>query len=133
MNQSLKDRLFWFILTAVIVIGLYYLVLFLIRLWAKRTKSFVPTLIDRDIHLPGILLIIAFLLNISVNFFQDFVSARIYSLISHGANILQIIALGYFFIKLVTFFKSVIIQYKKSKNIDDFALRSASTKFNLIQ
>ena len=115
-------------------VALFYLLFFALRNVLKNKKGGVIALLDEHIHLPGILMFIAIIINIVFQKFKSFiVPPSLYDQISHGIEIMLIICIGYFLIKVSEFVKDFILHYYERREHQDYSLRSAKTKYQLLQ
>lgn len=121
------------LLIAAIGIALYYLLFFLVRWWSKSQKSFVPALIDKHIHLSGLLLFLSVIANIALTNFRYYLQDSIYDSLAQAVRIALILAIGFFLVKVTALIKDLVLSLYGRREYKDYTLRSVKTKFQLIQ
>src|SRR5438045_379069 len=106
MNFFTPDNLFNQVVSALLITGagilVFYLLFFLLKRWSRSKKHFLPRLIDKNLHLPGLLLFIAITLLIDLNIFQDYFGKVAAGNLRHGLKIILIIASGFFLTRSVS-------------------------------
>ncbi|MDB5228935.1 MAG: rane protein [Bacteroidota bacterium] len=120
---------------AAITVGgilLFYLLFFGVKKWSKEEKRFFPTLIDKHLHAPGVMLFTLITLNIDFKLFKNYIVTSVYTNVNHLLHVLLIISVGYMLRKMVSFFYDVIVAIYSRKEYKDYTLRSVRTQYYLI-
>lgn len=119
----------------VIIVGLllFYFTFYIIKKWLKRKDRVIPKLLDKHLHIAGLLFIIALTLNINLEIFKDDINIRAFLIIKHLLRIIFILSIGYVLMKTLSLFKNLIITKVKRKESQDYKLRSVKTQYSLIQ
>src|SRR5215217_4256311 len=122
--------------TVLIIVGgviVYYLLFFLVRQLAKSKRNFIPKILDKHIHLAGLLMFIAIISNIALRNFKSYTGDHLYSVLAHAVEIFVIIATGFVIAKVIAFLKDMLLAYYKSREYKDYTMRSVTTKYQLVQ
>jgi small-conductance mechanosensitive channel len=114
-------------------IALFYIIFYFIKRWANRKKSFIPGLIDKNIHLPGLLFFIFIALNLNIEKFRDQLDPKAYQVIKHWLEILLIAASGFLVARIISLFKDIVIHFYERQKRHDYKLRKVKTQYLLIQ
>lgn len=111
----------------------FYLVFFIIKKWSSKQKAFIPALLERHIHRAGEMLFITAMLSVSLQWFSDLVTGRMYEILVHIARVAMILAIAFFIIRAISFVHDLLIKYYSLHEFHDYTLRSVRTKFHLLR
>lgn len=114
-------------------LALFYGIFYFIKKWSKSKTYQLPKLLDKHLHLPGLLLFIIITLNFNLAPFHRYINNIVYGYFLHLNHILLILAIGFLFIRLVTFARDFSLHFYARKASEDYRLRTAKTKFQLIE
>ena len=114
-------------------VTIFYLMFFVLKQEVKKRKVYIITLLNKHIHLAGFLLFISIIFTIVLQKFKEFILPIPYQRISHLTEILLIISIGFFVIKVVEFMKDFILRFYERRDKKDYSFRSAKTKYQLLQ
>lgn len=114
-------------------VAVYYLLFFTLKQLIKRYKANVIRLINKHVHLSGLLIFITIISNIVLQKFKAFILPLLFERFDHLMEILLIISIGYFIMKVVEFIKDFILYYYERREKSDYSFRSAKTKYHLLQ
>lgn len=119
----------------VTVVGLllFYLTFYIIKKCLKRKDRIIPVLLDKHLHIAGLLFIIVLTLNINLEIFKDDINIRAFLIIKHLLRIILLLSIGYVLMKTLSLFKNLIITRVKRKESHEYKLRSVKTQYSLIQ
>lgn len=132
-NQiTLSQAIISTLITLASGIAIFYFLFFALRQLMKKKKTFVTNLLDKHIHSAGILLFIFIITNIVFEKFKQFILTEHFSKISHLIEIMLIISIGIFIMKVAGFLKDFILHYYEKRKRIDYSLRSAKTKYQLL-
>ncbi len=112
---------------------LFYVLFYILKKWSRSKRHVIPRLLEDHIHLPGVLLFIVISITITLPEFKSYLGKKLYENLAHACTILLIITVSYLCIKLVRLTREIILAFYNRKEYKDYTLRSARTKFQLIQ
>jgi small-conductance mechanosensitive channel len=134
----MKTDLFFEIVSTVISITggivLFQVIFYFLKRWARKKKRIIPTLLNRYVYVPGLCLMIAVTLWITLLLFKDQLSIKYYLVTRHALMIGIIGAAGFLCIRAITVFRELALyKYTVQETQRDYSYRKAKTKFQLIQ
>jgi small-conductance mechanosensitive channel len=113
---------------------IYQVVFFLLRFWARRKKKrILPDLLNRYIYYPGMALSFTIAVSIALLFFDRHFKPSIAGMLHHLLHILIIAEMGFLMIRILTVLKELAIHRYEINDRQDYRLRKARTKYQLIQ
>jgi small-conductance mechanosensitive channel len=113
-------------------IGLFYLIFFVFKKWAREQKHFFPALLDKYLHGPGVMMFTLITLNIDFKLFTTYLIPAANVNIKHALHVLLIISIGYLLARMVTFLYEVLLAIYRRRDVQDYALRGVRTKYHVI-
>jgi len=128
-----NDHIGRFIFIAVSIFGIYYLLFFAIKKWSAKKKRFFPSLIQKILHLPGLLLCIAITADI---FSKNFLQSEDKIFLSHLRHVLDIgviLIVGIFLVRVIEVVYHIILHHYAEQEEENYSYRSAQTKYSLIR
>jgi small-conductance mechanosensitive channel len=133
-HQMAKDHaLYTWIVSGSIIAG-FYILFFLLKKWSGTRQRFIPSLVQKYLHLPGLVLCILIA--------GDFIAGRLalhyghyllYAYAIHLLDICVIIAVGFLAIRVIRLLYELLVHHQAERDQTDFTLRSVRTKFLMIQ
>jgi small-conductance mechanosensitive channel len=131
--MSKDHTLYTWIVSGSIIIG-FYALFFILKKWAGTRKRIIPSLIQKHLHLPGLVLctLIAgnFVIGRMASHFEDYL---IYTYLVHLMDICVITAAGFLIVKGIKLLYELLIHHQSERDQTDYTLRSVRTKFLMIQ
>lgn len=112
---------------------LYQLLFLLLKHWAKSKKRFIPHLLQHFIYAPGFMLIMMLSLLIALPYLRSYFHPKIFKVFHHVLIILTIVSVGWLFINCATVLRELLFSVYKNKVREEYSIRKANTKFQLIQ
>lgn len=112
---------------------LFYIIFFVLKKWSKRKGGFIPGLLEKYLHLAGVLFFIVIALNISLERIRDDLSLNTYQNTKHTLGILLILSFSLLLVRTITMLRELALSYYTRKDSKDYILRSAKTKFQIIE
>jgi small-conductance mechanosensitive channel len=132
-DTSLATKLIDALLLLAGGLALFYILFFIIKKWAKSKTHALPRLLNEHLHFAGVALFIVIAIAISITSFQNYFSKEVYNNLLHFTHILLILSISFLIIKVITFFRDLLLSYYSKKEYKDYRLRSARTKFQIIE
>jgi small-conductance mechanosensitive channel len=126
-----KNILITLVISAAIL-AVFYLFLFMLKKWAAK-KRFFPQLIQKHLHIPGIVLCFTIIANVVIERLGIHADPELLVFIKRVFHIVVILAAGFFAARIVKLVYEVLIYYYSSRKTEGYSLRSAKTKFQMIQ
>jgi small-conductance mechanosensitive channel len=130
------DGIYKIIYACISLIGgllVYQLVFFLLKQWVRRQKRTFPYLLTKYIYNPGLYLMITVSVSVGFEFIKAYLSEFWYETLKHGLHILTIVFAGFLLTRIILVVKEMTIRHYKNSNSQDYSLRKAKTKYQLIQ
>jgi len=112
---------------------LYQVVFYFLRRWAKTKKYFLPSLLQKNIYLPGMLIIINVAALVSWALMVNYIPDRLFRGIRHGLFISFIVLFALLFIRAFIVIREVIFFRHKSDDPLGYSLRKVRTRYLLLQ
>lgn len=129
----MDNKLLNTIVVPVAIIGGYYIVFFLVKLWAGTRKRKLPSLIQAHLHLPGLLIAISSAGDYIYEYLSTKLDPSLQQAISHALKILIIFTVAFFLTQVTRMMYDIIIEIRTRHDRGGYSLRSAKTKFFLIR
>jgi small-conductance mechanosensitive channel len=126
------SNILYIVFVSAIVIGVFYIVLFILKKWSGSKKRFFPHVIQHNLHTPGLLLCLTIILDIAISRLGTYLRADVLEILEQAFHIFTIIAVGFFVIKIVKVVYEIFIHYY-STEAQDYSLRRAKTKLQMLQ
>jgi small-conductance mechanosensitive channel len=111
----------------------YQLTFMILKRWSKKHKYFIPSVLQRQIYFPGLLLIFFIALYAALPFLGSYLHSTIYRLLAHITVVVIIFCSGFLLIRSIAAGRDIILRHYQSENPLDFTIRKARTKFQIIQ
>jgi small-conductance mechanosensitive channel len=127
------DSLTYALLYAAGIIGLFYLVLFLLKKWARSKTRFFPHIVQTHLHVPGLIMCISIIANIILEPLRLHLSPHVIEVTRHVLRIGLIMAVSFFITKIIRVIYELLIHYYTGRKAVDYSLRKAKTKLQMIQ
>mgnify|MGYP000439202273 FL=1 len=121
------------VIISVIVIAVFYVLLYLLKKWSGTKKRFFPHIVQKHLHIPGIVLCFTIIANVFIERVRMHISPALLATIEKIFQVIVIVAAGFFVIRMVKLLYELLMHYYSGRESRDYSLRRAKTKFQMIQ
>jgi small-conductance mechanosensitive channel len=133
MSDTLRNEILITCSTLAGGLIIYQLLFFFLKRWALRKKRFIPSILDKYIYYPGLLLMIVVSLWFGLLLFENHLDQETSRLIRHLVIILAICSGAFLLTRLVTVLGKITLRKLASETETNYSHRKAKTKFELIE
>jgi small-conductance mechanosensitive channel len=133
MDQVLFHRIINALILTACGLVLFYGIFFVLKRWSRSKTHKLPSLLNKHLHFPGLLLFIVITLTINLAEFKEYFSGQLYNNLYHIHYILLILAISFLLIRTITFFRDYSLHFYEKSDGKNYKLRTAKTKFQLIE
>src|SRR3954468_24551746 len=99
------------LLTGVIFYGIFYLLFYLTKIWTRKRKVFLPTLLDKHFHMPALVLITFSIVNTTFDNFRPCISESAFGKLAHALEIAWIISFAFLIVRIIKVVRELLLHH----------------------